>query len=94
MRVFWASSAERDRADIVDYIAEDNPNAAMMMDELFGAAASRLGEHPLLGRPGRISGTREYVSHDNYRMVYEVLNDAVWILALVHTARRWPPTCP
>lgn len=27
------------------------------------------------------------------RMVYEidVGKDAVWILALVHTARRWPP---
>ena len=29
--------------------------------------------------------------HASYRLVHEVREDAVWILALVHTARRWPP---
>ncbi|HET9644085.1 MAG TPA: type II toxin-antitoxin system RelE/ParE family toxin [Burkholderiaceae bacterium] len=45
-------SAEQDRADIVDFIAQDNPRAAIRMDELFGAASGRLAEHPLIGRPG------------------------------------------
>lgn len=91
MRVFWASSGEQDRADIVEFIAQDKPLAAAEMDELFAAAARRLGEHPLMGRPGRIAGTRELVPHESYRLVYEVKDDAVWILALVHTARMWPP---
>ena len=94
MRVFWASSAERDRADIIDFIAQDKPLAAVRMDELFAAAASRLGEHPLLGRAGQIPGTRELVPHESYRMVYEVQDDAMWVLALVHTARMWPPGRP
>jgi plasmid stabilization system protein ParE len=38
MKVYWASSAEQDRADIVEYIAQDNPNAAIQMDELIGKA--------------------------------------------------------
>jgi len=29
MKVYWASSAEQDRADIVEYIAQDNPSAAI-----------------------------------------------------------------
>jgi plasmid stabilization system protein ParE len=29
MRVLWALSAEQDRADIVDFIALDNPRAAI-----------------------------------------------------------------
>ena len=46
MRVLWTLAAERDRADIVDFIAQDNPLAAIRMDELFGAAVGRLAEHP------------------------------------------------
>lgn len=92
MRVLWTLSAERDRADIVDFIAQDNPLAAIRMDELFGTAVGRLAEHPLMGRPGQIPGTREMILHESYRLVYEVQADTVWILALVHTARIWPPT--
>lgn len=90
MRVFWATAAEQDRADIIDYIGQDNPLAAIRMDELFAKAAARLAEHPLLGRTGKILGTRELIPHESYRLVYEVEGDNVWILALVHTARLWP----
>ena len=91
MKVRWTPEAERDRAAIMDYIADDNPRAALKMDELFGASAARLAEHSKLGRPGRIAGTRELLPHESYRLVYEIDDDVVWILALVHTARRWPP---
>ncbi len=92
MRVVWTLSAVQDRADIVDFIANDNPLAAIRMDELFSAAVGRLAEHPLLGRAGQIPGTRELIPHERYRLVYEVRADTVWILTLVHTARLWPPT--
>ena len=91
MKVYWASSAERDRADIVDYIAQDNPTAAADMDEVFGKAANRLAEHPMMGKQGQVPGTREIVPHASYRLVYEVVRDQVRVLALVHTARLWPP---
>ena len=94
MRVLWTLSAEQDRADIVDFIAQDNPLAAIRMDEIFSAAGGRLAEHPLLGRVGQIPGTRELIPHESYRLVYEVRADAVWILTLVHTARLWPPARP
>ncbi|MEN9316136.1 MAG: hypothetical protein RIS35_2529 [Pseudomonadota bacterium] len=90
MRVRWASSAEQDRADIFDHIAQDSPLAAVRMDELFVAAAQRLGRHPMPGRSGRIPGTRELIPHANDRPIYEMHGDTVWILALVHTARMWP----
>ncbi len=91
MKVFWTSGAERDRARIFEFIGQDNPLAAIRMDELFAAVANRLAEHPLLGRTGQIPGTRELVAHESYRLVYEVHDDAVWLLALVHTRRQWPP---
>lgn len=61
------------------------------MDELFSKTAARLADHPGLGRAGRIGGTREVVAHKSYCLVYEIERETVWILALVHTARRWPP---
>lgn len=94
MRVLWTPAAVQDRADIVDFIAQDNPLAAIRMDELFDAAVGHLAQHPLMGRLGQVPGTRELTPHENYRLVYEVQADTVWILALVHTARLWPPTRP
>ena len=60
------------------------------MDELFSSAASLFANHPKLGKSGKTQGTRELVPHENYRLVYEMNGDTVWILALVHTSRQWP----
>jgi len=90
MKIYWAAVAEQDRAEILEFIAQDNPRAAIAMDERFVAAVARLADHPLIGRTGLIPGTRELIPHESYRLVYEVEGDTVWILALVHTARMWP----
>lgn len=90
MKIYWAAVAEQDRAEILEFIAQDNPRAAVAMDERFVAAVARLADHPLIGRTGLIPGTRELIPHESYRLVYEVKGDTVWILALVHTARMWP----
>ena len=91
MRVIWTPEAEQDRDDIWNYIAADNLVAATLMDKLFSDAAARLVTYPMLGQIGRIPGTRELVPHENYLLVYEVIQETAWILALVHTARQWPP---
>lgn len=91
MIVVWTPEAEQDRVDIWDYIAADNPDAAVRMDGLFSEAASQLTAHPEMGKTGEIVGTRELIPHKRYRMVYEIDDDTVWILALVHTAWQWPP---
>jgi plasmid stabilization system protein ParE len=64
------------------------------MDELFAEAVGRLATHPHFGKAGLISGTRELIPHESYRLVYEVQDNTVWILALVHTAQMWPPRQP
>jgi addiction module RelE/StbE family toxin len=91
MRVIWTPEAQQDRADVWGHIAVDSPRAAAHMDQLFSDAAARLGEHPLLGRTGKIPGTRELIPHASYLLVYEINGEMLWILALVHTARQWPP---
>ena len=90
MKVIWTPEAEQDRDDIWLHIAADNVRAAARLDELFSDAAARIADHPKLGRPGKIAGTRELIPHESYRLVYEIEGESVWILALVHTARKWP----
>jgi len=96
MKVIWTLDAERDRNDIYDYIAADNPHAAVRMSTLFDNTADRLTIFPERGKPGAIPGTRELFPHRNYRLVYEVdeAADIVWIQALVHGAQQWPPPPP
>ena len=89
MRVRWSAEADRDRDEIVTHIWADNPLAAQRMNAIFKAA--RLGEFPHLGRKGAIPGTREFIPHPSYRLVYEVTQGDVIIHALIHTARRWRP---
>ncbi|MCX8518227.1 MAG: type II toxin-antitoxin system RelE/ParE family toxin [Rhodoferax sp.] len=92
MDLFWTPEAINDRDAIYDYIEADNPTAALALDELFEVKAGRLVDHPGLGRPGRIAGTRELVAHQNYILVYDVLGDLVRVLRVLHAARQWPPS--
>lgn len=61
------------------------------MDQLFSDQAARLTSFPMIGRQGDIAGTRELSPHRNYRLIYEIAEEIIWILALVHAARQWPP---
>lgn len=90
MKVIWTPEAQQDRADIWDYLVAENPMAAARMDALFSDAANKLIQHPKLGAAGKVVGTRELIVHESYRIVYEIFNETVWILTLVHTSRRWP----
>ncbi|MCA3175680.1 MAG: type II toxin-antitoxin system RelE/ParE family toxin [Burkholderiales bacterium] len=92
MRVVWTTEAEQDRAEIWDHIALDSLSAAIRIDELFSNSASLLAAYPMIGKTGKIPGTRELISHESYRLVYEIEGETVWILAIVHTARLWPPS--
>lgn len=91
MKLVWTRRAREDRKTIREYIAADNPNAALDLDELLSEKAARLVDHPGLGRPGRVQGTRELVVHRNYILIYDVASDAVRVLRVLHAARQWPP---
>jgi toxin ParE1/3/4 len=91
MKIIWTPAAAQDRADIWDYLHAVNPKAAIDMDNRFRDAITRIAQHPQSGPVGIIAGTRELIPHQSYRVVYELGSDAIWILALAHTSRQWPP---
>jgi len=87
----WTLEAIQDRNEIYDHVEADNPVAALALDELLSEKASRLIDHPGMGRAGRIAGTRELVAHRNYILVYDLSGDLVRVLRVLHTSRQWPP---
>jgi toxin ParE1/3/4 len=90
----WTRRASIGRAEIIDRIGRDNPAAAQALDDRFSQKSRLLIDHPHLGRPGRMGGTRELVVHPSYILIYDVTGTAVRILRVMHAARRWPPGRP
>lgn len=88
MKLIWTRAAREDRQAIREYIAADNPSAALTLDELFSEKASRLVDHPGLGRLGRVTGTRELITHQNYILIYDTVGDLVRVLRLLHAAKQ------
>lgn len=85
--------AESDRENIFDYIAQDNPLAALELDEEFKARAESAARNPKLYRTGRVRGTREIVVRPNYVMAYytEDADSTVVVLRVLRAAQQWPP---
>jgi toxin ParE1/3/4 len=91
LRIRWTRPALADLEAIGDFVARDNPAAARRIVVGVVASVDALRDHPNLGRPGRLIGTRELVvSGTPYVVPYRVLGDDVQILAVFHGARRWP----
>ena len=90
IRLVWRPMAVEDRVAIMDYIAQDNPGAALELDEEIEAKTDALVSHPKLYKPGRMKGTREMVIRPNYVVVYRETPAEVTILRVLHAAQQWP----
>ena len=92
MRLVWRPMALADRDSIMDYIAQDNPTAAIELDDEFEAKAEQARQRPTLYRTGRVKGTREIVVRPNYVMVYRMEDegDTLAVLRVLHAAQQYP----
>jgi len=90
-RVRWTPVALRDLNHAYDYIARERPSAALGIIQHVERALDALVLYPLIGRPGRITGTRELsMANTPFLMAYRVNSRELEILAFMHAARRWP----
>lgn len=89
-RLTWRPMALADRDDIMVYIAQDNPVAAIDLDLEFEAKAENARLRPKLYKAGRVKGTREIVVRPNYVMIYRITGDVVEVLRVLHAAQQWP----
>lgn len=90
LKLRWSRPALADLIEAQNYIARDNPGAAQGVAERVWHAAKNLSDHPNIGRPGHVEGTREWpVSQTPYLIVYRIRSDAVEILRVWHGRQNW-----
>ena len=91
MQLKWLRTALRNLDEEAAFIAADDPRAAQLVVEHVLNAVEMLASQPALGRPGRVSGTRELVvAKTRYLIPYRVRGDVVEVLRVFHTSRRVP----
>ena len=88
--VRWSEEATTDLVEIIDYIEQRNAAAAKNLYAAIVQSAENLPLMPYLFRPGRVPGTREFVVHPNYIVVYLVGSDAIDILRILHSRQHYP----
>ncbi|HLG13707.1 MAG TPA: type II toxin-antitoxin system RelE/ParE family toxin [Blastocatellia bacterium] len=87
--VVWTPLARRSLDEVVEYIAQDSPEAAeKVLENILGAAES-LSRFSLRGRivPEIDDTSVREVFIYKYRLIYEVTASDVRIIALLHGAR-------
>ena len=95
MKIKWTRPAQRDLRKAVEYIVEDSPMAAKSMSQRIRHASLMLAEHPGMGRPGRVKGTRELIVPGlPFTLPYREKGGAIEILRVMHTSRKWPNNLP
>lgn len=91
MQVCWTPRAQADLNDQIDYIAQDNLQAANRMRMMIYEHTQLLEKTPDIGRAGSVADTRELIlSGTPYLAVYRVKEEFVEILRLLHGAQQYP----
>lgn len=91
MKILWSATAREEMRGAFTFIARENPKAARRVLAEIRTSAAKLAMFPMLGRPGRVAGSRELViARTPYVAAYCVRQDAVIILHVFHGARLWP----
>ena len=91
MKLSWLLVAINERYDQLDYIALDDPQAAISQDKEIEQQTNLLLTQPKMGRVGRVRGTRELViSRTPFIAVYRIEGQRIEILRFLHGAQQWP----
>jgi toxin ParE1/3/4 len=92
MRIEWSAHALADLKSISEYIEQDrNLETANRVTRTIYDAVQSLRRLPYRGRYGRLENTRELVvSGLPWIAVYQVLQERVLVLNILHGAQKWP----
>ena len=92
MRIRLTDLAQADLESVQAHVAPDTPTVSVDQVLRVLDSAESLEEYPNLGRAGRVPGTRELVVGGTpYLVIYQVHTSTLWVLCVLHHARRWPP---
>ena len=85
--VRWRKAADDDPAEIVEFIADDSPDAAERFLNSILARIASLAEFPYIGSVCPHHPKTRQVIHGNYIVYYSVSRQEVIVRAIVHGAR-------
>lgn len=89
LAIEWSDEAQLDLVEIQSYIEQFSPIAAQTLRKTIETCVEQLPLLPYAFPVGRIPGTREYVVHPNYIIVYRVAS-AIEVLRILHTRQLYP----
>lgn len=91
MRVLWTDAALEDLNAQTEYIAQYNPSKAAELFQHVLDVVDNLARFPLLGREGRVAGTRELIiGNTPYIVAYRLRDNFAEVVAVKHAAQNWP----
>ncbi len=90
LNIKFSKLANQDLSSIHNYIKHDQPQAAQAIIHRIIEAVEILVKFPSLGRPGRVSHTRELVlSNTPFLIIYQVRQNSLYIVRILHAAQKW-----
>ncbi len=85
--------AEEDFTEIISFIADDNPTAAIAIADKIGKNIELLSENPMLGRVPRDEDIKNlgyrYIIVQNYIVFYTIEERTIFIHRILHGARNY-----
>ena len=92
MRIEWSPDAVSDLETISEHIEQDRGlEAANRVARAIYNAVQSLRAMPYRSRMGRVEGTRELVVPSlPYLVVYQVSQERILVLSILHGAQKWP----
>lgn len=91
MRILWTEGANGNLDQVEEYIAQDNPPAAVATVNKIIEAAQMLSDYPTIGKRGRERGTRELVVAGlPFIIIYVAHQEELVIIRVLHTSMKYP----
>lgn len=88
----WSRRAAQDLEEIVIFIAQERPEAALQTLERLGRAVESLAGHPLMGRMIPEIGRHAFreLIRGRYRIAYQVTRTRIRVLTVFDSKRQIP----
>lgn len=91
MKIAWSPRSIRNLAAHLRRIERESGQNAQLVAGRIAKSVFLLETQPEMGRPGRVSGTRELVVPDTpYLIPYRVRRDRLQLIAVLDGHREWP----
>ena len=89
-RIRWGEKAALDYLEQLEFVANDSPVNAELVDNRINAALELLAKRPI-GRAGRVAGTYEKsISGPSLIVAYMLEDETLHIVRVIHMKRQWP----